>query len=126
MFLKRKYRKAFEYWQNKSCMHPLTCGSGCGNLELDYIDKDNNLHLYCKHCEYKQIYNLDFIYKYYKEQLKNSKIKFKPFFRWYDLWIGLYIDTKNDSIYIIPFPMIGIKIWRKFKKPFEDLFETKE
>lgn len=31
------------------------------------------------------------------------------FFRWYDLWIGIYVDIKNRTIYHIPFPMIGIK-----------------
>lgn len=32
------------------------------------------------------------------------------FFRWYDLWIGVYIDTKNRAVYICPIPMIGVKI----------------
>lgn len=32
------------------------------------------------------------------------------FFRWYDLWIGAYIDTKQQAIYICPLPMVGIKI----------------
>jgi hypothetical protein len=36
--------------------------------------------------------------------------KIRPFFRLYDLWIGIYVDTKNRAIYIIPIPMIGIKI----------------
>ena len=35
------------------------------------------------------------------------------FFRWYDLWIGVYVDTVNHNIYICPLPMIGMKIhWR--------------
>jgi hypothetical protein len=33
-----------------------------------------------------------------------------PFFRWYDLWIGAYVDTKARTVYICPLPMIGIKI----------------
>lgn len=33
-----------------------------------------------------------------------------PLFRWYDLWIGGYIDLKNRSIYILPVPMLGVKI----------------
>ncbi len=37
-------------------------------------------------------------------------MKIKPFFKWYDLWIGMFIDTKKKAIYIIPFPMFGIKI----------------
>lgn len=119
MFIKRKYKKAFEYWQNKAPVHPLTCECGV-NLDLDYIDKDNTLHLYCPICDYKQKYVPDLIFNYYKEQLKTRKLKVKPFFRWYDLWIGAYIDIRDESIYIIPFPMIGIKIWWKYKKPFED------
>lgn len=31
-------------------------------------------------------------------------------FRWYDLWIGVYIDRKNATVYIFPIPMFGIKI----------------
>jgi hypothetical protein len=34
----------------------------------------------------------------------------KPFFRWYDLWIGVFIDTKNRTVYICPLPMFGVKI----------------
>jgi len=37
-----------------------------------------------------------------------SKIKF--FFRWYDIWIGVYIDRKNKILYVCPIPMFGIKI----------------
>lgn len=122
MFWKLKYKKAFYYWQNKAPMHPLTCSNGCGNLDLEYIDKNNILHLYCKHCDYKQKYIPDLIYNYYKHMLEESKIKIKLFFRWFDLWIGIFIDIENDAIYIIPIPMLGIKIWRVFKNPFDELF----
>lgn len=122
MFWKRKYKKAFDHWQNKAPVHPLTCNHGCGNLELEYIDKNNIFHLYCKHCDYKQEYLPDLIYQYYQQRLRESKINITPFFRWYDLWVGVYVDTKNDALYIIPFPMFGIKIWRKFKNPFDELF----
>ena len=47
-------------------------------------------------------------------------MEIKPFFRFYDLWIGAYIDTDNRTIYICPVPMIGIKInWaeKPKKKP---------
>jgi len=36
------------------------------------------------------------------------------------LWIGIFIDTKNEAIYIIPFPMFGLKIYWKYKS-FLDL-----
>jgi len=37
-------------------------------------------------------------------------MKIEPLFKWYDLWIGIYVDTKNRVIYILPLPMIGVKI----------------
>ena len=41
-------------------------------------------------------------------------LKIKPFFRWYDLWVGIFIDTDKDAIYVCPVPMIGIKLeWSK-------------
>ena len=37
---------------------------------------------------------------------QNVKIKFK----WFDIWIGIFIDTKNRKIYICPLPMVVIVI----------------
>ncbi len=31
-------------------------------------------------------------------------------FAWYDIWIGIYIDTKNKKVYICPLPMILVTI----------------
>lgn len=39
------------------------------------------------------------------------KLKIKPIFRWYDLWIGLFIDTKNNVKYIFPIPCFGFKVY---------------
>lgn len=36
--------------------------------------------------------------------------KISGFFRWYDLWIGLYIDRANRTVYVCPIPMFGVKI----------------
>lgn len=36
----------------------------------------------------------------------------KSFFRWYDLWVGAYIDAANKTVYICPIPMFGVKISR--------------
>lgn len=41
---------------------------------------------------------------------KRRKIHINPFFRWYDIWIGLYIDKDSKTIYFCPLPMIGLKI----------------
>lgn len=32
------------------------------------------------------------------------------FFRWFDLWVGIYIDMPNRVLYICPVPMIGVRI----------------
>jgi hypothetical protein len=34
----------------------------------------------------------------------------RAFFRWFDLWIGVYIDRGERAIYICPIPMFGIRI----------------
>lgn len=39
--------------------------------------------------------------------------KIKPFFKWFDLWIGAYIDKQQPAIYICPLPTVGVKIWRE-------------
>ncbi len=31
-------------------------------------------------------------------------------FRWFDLWIGAYVDTKYRTVYVCPLPMIVIAI----------------
>lgn len=37
-------------------------------------------------------------------------MRIEPFFRWYDLWVGVFIDTKKRAVYICPLPTIGVKI----------------
>lgn len=32
-------------------------------------------------------------------------------FIWYDLWVGVYIDAKQRSIYICPLPCLVFKLW---------------
>ena len=32
------------------------------------------------------------------------------FFRWYDLWIGVYWDRKARDLYLLPLPMFGVKL----------------
>ena len=53
-------------------------------------------------------------------------MKIKLFFRWYDLWIGGFIDSAKKAVYIVPFPMFGVKIsWQKneVSKPPCELIE---
>lgn len=37
-------------------------------------------------------------------------MRITPFFRWYDIWIGVFVDRKNRAIYICPVPMLGVKV----------------
>lgn len=37
-------------------------------------------------------------------------VKVTPFFRWFDLWIGAYVDVPNRTLYVCPFPTLGFRI----------------
>lgn len=37
-------------------------------------------------------------------------MKAKFIFAWYDFWIGIFWDNKNRRLYVLPIPMIGIRI----------------
>lgn len=43
--------------------------------------------------------------------------KITPFFRWYDLWVGAYVDTKGKALYLCPVPMLGVKVEREVPPP---------
>lgn len=40
-------------------------------------------------------------------------MKAKLIFRWYDLWIGIFIDRKKGILYFFPLPMLGFMISKK-------------
>jgi len=40
----------------------------------------------------------------------NTYMKIKIIFAWYDIWVGVFYDRKNRIIYILPIPMVGLKI----------------
>lgn len=108
--------KAVRYWQEESGGHPLTCPLGHGNL----FYKDNGLK--CKYCTYEQ--DIPYVVaQKYREALSKRKLYIKPFFKWYDLWVGIYIDKENHAIYIIPFPMLGIKIWFEYPNPYAEILK---
>lgn len=47
-------------------------------------------------------------------KLESSTIfrwKIRPFFKWFDFWIGIYFDREGRAIYICLIPMFGIKVW---------------
>ena len=39
------------------------------------------------------------------------RLRVRPFFRWYDLWVGVYVDRANRALYFCPLPMLGVKFW---------------
>lgn len=32
------------------------------------------------------------------------------FFRWFDLWVGAYVDMPNRTLYVCPLPTLGLKV----------------
>ena len=42
-------------------------------------------------------------------------MRVRPYFKWFDFWIGWYWDRENRALYIGYFPMLGIKL--QFEKP---------
>ena len=49
--------------------------------------------------------------KLYKEMVE---FRIVPIFKWFDIWIGIYIDQKERIIYFFPIPMVGFKIGYQF------------
>ena len=37
-------------------------------------------------------------------------MRIRPFFRWYDLWIGAYVWWPARTVFICPIPMFGLRI----------------
>ena len=42
-----------------------------------------------------------------------KRLRFKIKFSLADWWIGIYIDRKDESVYICPLPCILIKVWKQ-------------
>lgn len=38
-------------------------------------------------------------------------------FRWFDLWVGVYIDRHNNAVYVCPLPTVVIKFQLGEPKP---------
>jgi len=37
-------------------------------------------------------------------------MKVKIIFKWFDFWVGLFIDTKKKTLYFFPVPMLGLEV----------------
>lgn len=37
-------------------------------------------------------------------------IKVRPVFAWWDVWVGVYLDRKASTVYVLPLPCIGIAV----------------
>lgn len=35
-------------------------------------------------------------------------MKIRPIFKWFDMWIGVFVDTRKRRIYFLPLPCVGI------------------
>lgn len=45
-------------------------------------------------------------------------MKLKIIFAWYDCWIGMYYDLKNDALYVFPIPFVGI-YWKLLDRHYK-------
>lgn len=41
-----------------------------------------------------------------------TKLRVRPIFAWFDLWIGVFVDRPRHRVYIFPIPCFGIVIER--------------
>lgn len=46
----------------------------------------------------------------YVKTVRVKTVRVRPYFKWFNSWIGLYYDVKERAIYIGIVPMIGIKV----------------
>ena len=37
-------------------------------------------------------------------------MKIQPIFRWFDLWVGVFIDRPKRRVYVFPVPCFGIVV----------------
>jgi len=49
--------------------------------------------------------------------------KIKPFFKWYDAWVGFYWDRATKTLYFCPVPCLGVEVdLSGLYVPFSSLF----
>ncbi len=40
----------------------------------------------------------------------SSRVRVRFFFRWYDIWVGVYVYLEGRVVYVCPVPMFGFAI----------------
>jgi hypothetical protein len=54
------------------------------------------------------------VYEKEIKSLMRSRMTITPFFRWFDLWVGVYVDVPNRTLYLCPVPMFGARLrWER-------------
>lgn len=49
-----------------------------------------------------------------------SRIRIRPLFAWFDLWVGVFIDRPRHRVYVFPVPCLGVVITWVGATPAED------
>lgn len=44
------------------------------------------------------------------EPVDEWRLKVRPIFAWYDVWVGAFIDRPNRRLYLFPLPCIGLRV----------------
>lgn len=37
-------------------------------------------------------------------------MRIRPLFKWFDMWVGIFVDTRQRRIYILPIPCFGFVV----------------
>lgn len=37
-------------------------------------------------------------------------MRVRPIFAWYDFWVGVYWDRAKRTLYVLPLPMVGVRV----------------
>lgn len=38
------------------------------------------------------------------------RLRVRPMFAWYDLWVGVFIDRAKRRVYVFPLPCLGVVV----------------
>lgn len=52
----------------------------------------------------------NFDFKTGEMRYEKARWRCQPFFKWFDLWVGAYVDPKERLLYVCYLPCCGFKI----------------